>query len=737
VGALLAAAATAEDVLQVAIEVGLATIGASGGSIAYPERGSVAMRRVTAGYSPADAAGTWETVPVDADLPGPQAARTGTAVWLPDRESAERQFPLLAEVFSHTPWGSLCALPLAVGVRRGFGFFVAFFDHEHEFGADDRAFAEAIVTLCGQALERARLLDETAHARDVARRLQGLTAALSAAATPDDVCSAVLSAGRDAIGADGVLIYLREGADARLVASVGYDDEISAGWDSIPGDASVPVSDVLGSGETVVFASPDDAKRRYPILATIPERHGARPSVLVPMSVGAATTGVLCTSFAPGHDVDDDDIVFVQAVGRLCAQALDRARLLEAERVTSERLERLQAVTSLLGSAMTLDDVARIVVHEGVAAVDAAAGALVLERDDGSLEAVSAFGYSDDVLELYRRFAPTDELVAARVFREGRPLWIESLEQMEAGYPAHELALDPHLQAEAFVPLRLAGATLGVLMISFDGPRSLGAGERELLSTLARQSAQAVANARVFERDHRIAEQLQWALLPRSLDVPYAGCVAVRYLCGSAEADVGGDWYDLSLRPDGRLGGSVGDVAGKGVLAASRMGQLRTAQRAHSVDGLSPSSVVSRLNGLVEATDSFLATMVAFDLDQESGELRHCSAGHLPPVVLTAEGRCEFLSGGESLPLGVGTDSVYEEARTILEANDVVLFYTDGLVERRGLGIDDALDGLCEAVARLHGCDPEELLDGLLRDLLGDRVLADDVALLALQRTAG
>lgn len=733
VGALLSAAATAEDVLQVAIEEGLATIGASGGSIAYPERGASAMRRVTAGYSPADAAGTWETVPLDADLPGPQAARTGSAVWLSDRQDAERQFPLLAEVFSHTPWGSLCALPLPVGVRRG--FFVAFFDHEHEFGHDDRAFVEAIVTFCAQALERARLLDETAHARDVARRLQAITAALSAAATPDDVCSAVLSAGLEAIGADGVLVYLREGSDARLVASVGYDDEISAGWISIPADAPVPVVDVLGSGDTIVFGSPDEAKRRYPILARIPERHGARPSVLAPMTVAAATTGVLCTSFAPGHEVEDDDVVFVQSVARLCAQALDRARLLEAERVTSERLERLQAVTALLGSAMTLDEVARIVVHEGVAAVDAAAGALVLSRDDGSLETVSAVGYSAEVLELYRRFAPTDDVVAARVFREGRPLWIESLEQMEAGYPAHELGLDRHLESEAFVPLTLAGGTLGVLMISFEGSRPLGEDERELLLTLGRQCAQAVANARVFERDHRIAEQLQRSLLPGSLDVPYEGCVAVRYLSGSAEADVGGDWYDLALRPDGRLGGSVGDVAGKGVLAASRMGQLRTVQRAHSVDGLSPSSVVSRLNGLVEATDSFLATMVAFDLDQESGELRYCSAGHLPPVALTAEGRCEFLSGGESLPLGVATDTSYEEARTILEPNDIVLFYTDGLVERHGLGIDEALDGLCEAVARFHGCDPEELLDGLLLDLIGDRALSDDVALLALQRT--
>jgi GAF domain-containing protein len=296
VGALLSAAATAEDVLRVAIEAGLATIGASGGSIAYSQRGATSMRRVTAGYSPEDAAGNWETVPFDAELPGPQAARSGTAVWLPDRNEAERQFPLLREVFAHTPWGSLCALPLAVGLRRG--FFVAFFDHPREFGPDDRAFTEAIVTLCAQALERARLLDETAHARDVARRLQMLTAALSAAATPDDVYAAVLSAGLEAAGAEAALIYVREGRDARLVASAGFDDEVSAAWGSIPADAPLPVTDVLATGDTVVFASADDATRRYPALGDIATRHGARPTVLAPMGVGHAMTGVLCASFS-------------------------------------------------------------------------------------------------------------------------------------------------------------------------------------------------------------------------------------------------------------------------------------------------------------------------------------------------------------------------------------------------------------------------------------------------------
>jgi serine phosphatase RsbU (regulator of sigma subunit) len=735
VTAQLSAAATAEDVLRVAIEDGLATMGASGGSIAYPERGTARMRRVTAGYAPEDAEGPWASVPFDADLPGPEAARTGMPLWLDDREGAERRFPLLAEVFAHTPWTSLCALALPAGSRNG--FFVAFFAGERTFDAEDRAFTVAIVTLCAQALERARLLDEAARAHGVADRLQAVTAALSAAATPDDVGAAAVGAGMDAIGADGVLVYVREEAAARLVASAGYDTETTAGWTLIPAGTDVPAMHVLERGETIVFASPDEAMERYPLIAGIRARRGARPSVLAPMAVGDATLGVLCTSFGVQHVIEDEDVAFVQSIARLCAQALERARLLEAERVTSERLARLQAVTALLGSALTVDEVARIVVHEGVAALGGAAGALVLDRSDESLETVRAIGYSDELLDLYRRFLPTDPVVAARVYTKGTPYWVESLEEMEAAYPHEERALDPHLQAEAYVPLLVAGSPIGVLLVSFDGPRQLSEDERELLLTLARQSAQALANARAFEREHRIAEGLQRALLPESLVVPGSVTTAVRYLSGSTEADVGGDWYDVASRPDGRVGGSVGDVAGKGVLAASRMGQLRTAQRAHSLEGLSPAAVVARLNALVEATGSFLATVVAFDLDPETGELRYCVAGHLPPLVLRPDGECVFLRGAGSLPVGVDAQTPFAEEAVVLGPRDVALFYTDGLVERRDQGLETGLTLLIDAVRANDGATLDALVDSVLDRLVELEGLRDDVVLLALQRAAG
>ncbi len=737
VTARLSAAATAEEVLKVAIEDGLAIIGASGGSIAYPDGESV-MRRVTAGYAANDASNRWTTVPLDSDLPGPQAARTGVAVWLPDREEAEKRFPLLADVFANTSWRSLCALPLPVGSGRG--FLVAFFDESRAFNPDDRAFTEAIITLCTQALERARLLDATARARDVARRLQAVTAAFSAAATPDEVGAAVVDDGLAAVRADAILAYLVAGEELNLVASAGYDERTTAHWASIPLSADVPVTEAVRRSETLVFASPAEVKLRFPLLANVDEPRGARPSIIAPLVSNGVTQGAIAVSFPADHAVDEDDLALVHSFARLSAQAFDRARVLENERVVSDRLGRLQRVTELLGGAMTVNEVAAIVIDQGVAELHGAAGALVLATGDDALETVRSVGYGDQLQALYRRFGPGDPLVAARVFATGRPLWVESLAEMEATYAEQELLLDPHLEAEAIVPLRVAGKTIGVLIVSFEGPRRLEGAEREVLLTLGRQCAQAIANAQVFERDHRIAVELQRALLPGPLVVPQNVTVAVRYLSGSAEADVGGDWYDLVERPDGRLGGSVGDVAGKGVLAASRMGQLRTAQRAHSLEGLSPAAVVSRINTLVEATESFLATVVAFDLDPASGDLRYCIAGHLPPVLLEANGRSRFVRGGESMPLGVGPDTSFAEGQIRLEPGDAIIFYTDGLVERPRVGLDDALERLRRSLEGRVGESVEHLLEHLLATLVGEPALTgraalhDDVALLGLQR---
>ncbi len=732
VTAHLSAAAAPQDVVDVAIRLGLATIGASGGSIATPRVLSSQLQRVTAGYAPEDALSGWDDVPSDAPLPGPEAARTGVSRWLPDRASAEEEYPLLREVFANTPWRSLCALPLPI--RDRVGFFVAFFAEEQDFDAEARAFVETIVGLCSQALERADLLSIAENARDRARRLQAVTAALSASATPQEVLATVVDEGLHATGAEAALVYVREQDVAELRAHAGYAPAVVAGWESIPDSADVPVWHVLHTGETLVFESPLDAKRRFPAIATAPTGDLGRPTVMARFTSGGVS-GAVCATYPTGRVISHDDVSFVETVGLLAGQALERSRLLESERTSADHLWRLQSVTALLAGAMTVEEVARIMVHEGVEALDGAAGALVLATDDGMLETIEAIGFSDELLDLYRRFSPDDPVVAAQVYSSGQPRWVESLEEMAASYPEAELALDPHLQAEAYVPLAsVRGTALGVLLVSFEGARRLTDPEKTLFLTLGRQCAQAIVNARTFERQSRIAEELQRSLLPAELPPPQVVSSAVRYLPGSTEADVGGDWYDLVAIGDGRVGGGVGDVGGKGVLAASQMGQLRTALRAHTLEGLAPAAVLGRLDALAKTggVDMF-ATVVAFDVDLATGRCRYSCAGHPPPALVRGDGTVVLLDDAGSLPLGVADSPRYVDGEVRLEADETLFLYTDGLVERPAQPFDVGLARLVAALAEHAKAEPPELVDAVLDELVsfGDR--PDDIAVLALR----
>jgi PAS domain S-box-containing protein len=234
--------------------------------------------------------------------------------------------------------------------------------------------------------------------------------------------------------------------------------------------------------------------------------------------------------------------------------------------------------------------------------------------------------------------------------------------------------------------------------------------------------------------ERRVAQTLQRSMLTTHL--PQIGGVelAVRYLPGSPDHEVGGDWYDVIPLPGGRIGVVIGDVVGRGIEAAVTMSQLRTALRAYAIEGLEPADVMRKLHHLGDHLDEGLGTtLVYLDLDPATRELRYVSAGHLPPVHVDAAGVPTFLEGARSTPLGtLEPGVVVPQARLVLEPGESVLLYTDGLVERRDEGIIARLDKLRATIASA----PHELdarLEHVTAALTGDTVRFDDVALLALR----
>jgi serine phosphatase RsbU (regulator of sigma subunit) len=198
--------------------------------------------------------------------------------------------------------------------------------------------------------------------------------------------------------------------------------------------------------------------------------------------------------------------------------------------------------------------------------------------------------------------------------------------------------------------------------------------------------------------------------------------------------EVGGDFYDVVELPNGHVALAVGDVVGHDITAAATMGQLNSVYRALLVDRPSPSAMIDRL----QASWSLLgmqrmATALFATLDPATGQLRVASAGHLPPVLITA-GHAEFLPVTPSRMLGAppAPAPALEWAGVVPVGATLVLF-TDGLVESRSADVDEGLAHLLAVAAAAGTSDPDELCERLLSELTGTH-RADDIALLVLTR---
>jgi serine phosphatase RsbU (regulator of sigma subunit)/integral membrane sensor domain MASE1/anti-sigma regulatory factor (Ser/Thr protein kinase) len=242
--------------------------------------------------------------------------------------------------------------------------------------------------------------------------------------------------------------------------------------------------------------------------------------------------------------------------------------------------------------------------------------------------------------------------------------------------------------------------------------------------------------AQLYERERRIAETLQRSLLPEQLpDIPDVH-TAARYIPAASELEVGGDWYDIIPMYDGRLGLGIGDVAGHGVGAAAAMGQVRSAFRAYLLEGLLPAHILHRLNALLrELLPGAMATLACAQLDPETGIMRVARAGHPPPLVLSPDGTVRMVEGGLAPPLGVIPSISPEEVEVELSLASTLLFYTDGLIERRRESLDRGLSRL-QAVLAAAPWDLDEACDQIVEKLLGDKGVADDAVLLAIRRVS-
>ncbi|MCC5032467.1 SpoIIE family protein phosphatase [Streptomyces sp. WAC 00631] len=321
---------------------------------------------------------------------------------------------------------------------------------------------------------------------------------------------------------------------------------------------------------------------------------------------------------------------------------------------------------------------------------------------------------------------------AAEVVRTGRAVYLSSPGEFRERYPlTWPLVSRFDLQSWAYVPLITAGRTTGAWLATFDHRVAFTPDERSILATVARMLAQALSRAGTQESQRELAVGLQRAMLPPVPPETPGMTVAARYVPTGGGLQIGGDWYDMIPLPSDRVAFVVGDVQGHDVRAASLMTQLRIALRAYASEGHHPDAVLSRgsrfLAGLADRRpdgeggedDPRFATVLYIEADPASGTLDIARAGHQEPVTRMYDGTMMTRTTAGGLPLGVSPDADYPITRIVLEPGELMMLFTDGLLETGGHNLETGWQRLREAIEEHVSEDMETMADSVIQAVHG------------------
>ncbi len=565
-----------------------------------------------------------------------------------------------------------------------------------------------------------------------AARLQVVTAALASATTPEQVAEVVVSEGVGALEASGGgLLMPADEMNIAVPGAVGYAEEIVEQMRREGRDADLPAAHVLRTGESVWLETLQERDRHFPSL------RGFEPTTVamcaVPMTVRDQTIGALRFSFDRMRLFDNDERRFVLALAAQAALALERALLFAAERTAVERsaflAEATQRLTASLDPEQTIATMTDLLVPEF------ADWALVYLREGGPDAQPTSFQHRDPAIterfrEVMLRRPPTmaERQHITTVLTSGQSVRFTELPEL----PELDEALSP--TSGLCVPLAVRGEIIGAVGLVRTSPPAYDDKDQQVIEDLTTRAAVALSNARSYQRERQTAITLQRSLLPQKLPAVPGVSFAWRYLPAGASALIGGDWYDVLALDDERVGLVIGDVMGRGVGAAAVMGQLRATARAYASAQMSPADVLAQMDSAVARLEqSQITTAAVAILDIPSHTLTIASAGHLPPLLLPADGPARFLDVEPGPPLGAATPD-YPETVAELPPGATLLLFTDGLVEDRHRPVDVGLKEL--RLATTGAVDPEDVCTKALTIVGPDAQHEDDTAMLAIQLLA-
>jgi PAS domain S-box-containing protein len=443
-------------------------------------------------------------------------------------------------------------------------------------------------------------------------------------------------------------------------------------------------------------------------------------------------------------------------VGRVLGVAASVVDITERHRAATEaararrRLALIANASARVGTTLEVDQTARELAEAtvpdlaDVVAVDVLDSVLALRRSAAPATGPELFralavvaAYPTEVVRAADRPGDLATYGADRLVTQcvhtGRPVLVphatdQDLPRIARDPAAAALLAQAGVHSYLAVPLIARGEVLGAVdFIRARNPLPFDEDDATLAGELAARAAVCIDNARWFQSVRNIAVTLQRSLLP---DHPphHAGLdVASRYEPAGAASEVGGDWFDVISLDGDKTALVVGDVMGSGIDAAATMGRLRTATCTLADLDLDPAQVLRQLDKTTARLEHYIATCVYAVYDPRRAECHIATAGHMPPVLVRTGHPPELVDLPTGVPLGVG-GVPFEAATVPLGHGDLLVLYTDGLVETREHPIDERLKRLLQLLEGPQ-CPLEETCDRLL-SALRDPEHHDDVALL-------
>jgi serine phosphatase RsbU (regulator of sigma subunit)/GAF domain-containing protein len=723
--ARLAAASDPSEMLDVMTDECAVLLGVDLVNISLLDADGTTLRLVASRSTPFEVAEEFATYPLDAPLPTRDAlADDGGTVVLRSLAERDERYPALKGVemehhaFVVTP---MITSRVRIGAL-GLGW------HSADDLTDDLVAAcEETALICAAALERSLAARAEMRARRSAERavirLQMLQSLMTDLAHTTDVHEAgeiIVDRACHSLGAQAATIHVLDADQvwATQIATSGMESpqiRYRTRWPLAESDIG---EEVLRTGETVVVRSRRERDERFPSFI----RRGITQQawVALPLKAGGRAVGIAAFGWDAPRDPDVDDLALLEALGSHAAAAIERARLIETEQEQrqnalrgSRRLVLLSEVGRVLDNAHDRDEAFALV---RLAMLDDHSDwcRFVGGTVPNDSEQVSPL---DDpaALEAAHSAVRTSDIVPFTVLREGAP----------------------HADGLAF-PVRSALEPTA-LLVARDISRPYTEADRGTFDEAVRRLSNRLDGLRLLDEQTRIALRLQESLMPAPFPVVPWLDLGSAYAPAELSTDVCGDFFDVFAADDGDVILVIGDVVGRGIEAAGLTGMARHTLRALAGD-LAPDRALKRLNTalLTDAASSdkqslLTAACLRLRPTPEGATVVMGLGGHCQPVVVR-DGSARLVGTPGTL-LGAFDDVVHPITTLDLRPGDLVVLYTDGVIEAKGDdgGSDDQFgdDRLLDVVARHAGHEPQQVADAVLDTVRSYRLSApDDMAVL-------